>query len=101
MASSRVAKLERQNGLASFNAGMEKGVVQGELRRQLSVVNLRASMSCMLDRLHQAGEGGRLRGKRYEWMLRQEERMSEEREMIWAARVRGRSLLQPGRILIQ
>ena len=101
MASSRVAKLERQKGLASFNAGMEKGVVQGELRRQLSVVNLRASMSCMLDRLHQAGKGGRLRGKRYEWMLRQEERMREEREMIWAARVRGRSLLQPGRILIQ
>ena len=34
-------------------------------------------------------------------MLRQEERMSEEREMIWAARVRGRSLLQLGRTLIQ
>ena len=63
MASSRVAKLEHQKGLASFNAGMDKGVVQGELRRQLSVVNLRASMSCMLDRLQQAGAGGGLKGK--------------------------------------
>ena len=27
---------------------MEKGAKQGELRRQLSVVNLRGSMACML-----------------------------------------------------
>ena len=86
--------------MARTNAAVEKGVVQGELRRQLSVVNLRATMSCLLDRLHQAGEGGRLRGKREECMLRQEDRMREEREMIWAARVRGRSLLQPGRIMV-
>ena len=98
MASSRVAKKERKSGLASLNKVMEKGVVQGELRRQLSVVNLRASMACMLDRLHQAGEGGGMRARRQEWMVREEERMREEREMIWGARVRGRSLLQPGRI---
>ena len=55
-------------------------------------------MACLLDRLHQAGEGGRLRGQRQEWMMREEERMREERELIWGARVRGRSLLQPGRI---
>ena len=54
---------------------MEKGVIQGELRRQLSVVNLRASMACMLDRLHQCGEGGRLRNRRQEWRVREEERM--------------------------
>ena len=100
MARSRVAKLERKSGLAAFNPAMDVGVVRGELRRQLSVVNLRASMSCLLDRLHQAGEGGRLRGRRQEWMLREEERMREEREMICGARVRGRSLLQPGRITI-
>ena len=99
MASSRVASQERTSGLASANAAMEVGVVRGELRRQLSVVNLRASMACLLDRLHQAGEGGRMRGKRQEWMVREEERMRDEREMIWAARVRGRSLLQPGRII--
>ena len=101
MARSRVAKMERKSGLAAINPAMDVGVVRGELRRQLSVVNLRASMSCLLDRLHQAGDGGRLRGRRQEWMVREEERMREEREMIWAARVRGRSLLQPGRILIQ
>ena len=98
MASSRVAMLERKTGMASTNARVEVGVVRGELRRELSVVNLRASMACLLDRLHQAGEGGRLRGQRQEWMMREEERMREERELIWGARVRGRSLLQPGRI---
>lgn len=100
MASSRVARQERRSGLAATNTAMEKGVVMGELRRQLSVVNLRASMSCLLDRLHQAGEGGRMRGRRQEWMVREEERMKEEREMIWSARMRGRSLLQPGRIMV-
>ena len=100
MASSRVAMVERTTGLASTSVAVEKGVVLGELRRQLSVVNLRASMSCLLDRLHQAGEGGRLRNKRQEWRLREEGRFREEREMIWSARVLGRSLLQPGRIMI-
>ena len=43
--------------------------------------------------------GGRLRNRRQEWRVREEERMREEREMQWATRMRGRSLLQPGRIL--
>ena len=102
MASSRVARQEWRSGLAATNTAMERGMVRGELRRHLSVsvVNLRASMSCLLDRLHQAGEGGRMRGRRQEWMAREEERMREEREMIWSARMRGRSLLQPGRIML-
>ena len=78
---------------------IEKGVVVGELRRQLSVVNLRASMTCLLDRLEQAGEGGRLGTRRQEGILWEEARMREEREMMWAARVRGQALLQPGRII--
>ena len=95
MASSRAALVERRTGMASHEAKMEKGVIQGELRRQLSVVNLRASMACMLDRLHQCGEGGRLRNRRQEWRVRE-----EEREMQWATRMIGRSLLQPGRIIL-
>ena len=86
--------------MASHEAKMEKGAKQGELRRQLSVVNLRASMACMLDRLHQCGEGARLRNRRQEWRVREEERMREEREMQWATRMIGRSLLQPGRIML-
>ena len=58
MASSRAALVERRTGMARQDVKSEKGIIQGELRRQLSVVNLRASMSCMLDRLHQSGEGG-------------------------------------------
>ena len=100
MASSRAAMMERRTGMASHEVKMEKGVIQGELRRQLSVVNLRASMACMLDRLHQCGEGGRLRNRRQEWRVREEERMREEREMQWATRMIGRSLLQPGRIIV-
>ena len=99
MTSSRAALVERTTGLARDDVKKEKGIIQGELRRQLSVVNLRASMSCMLDRLHQCGEGGRLRNRRQEWRVREEARMREERELQWATRMRGRSLLQPGRIM--
>ena len=99
MACCRVEKVERRAGMASQDRKMEKGVIQGELRRQLSVVNLRASMACLLDRLHQCGEGGRLRNRREEWRVREEERMREERELHFANRLRGRSLLQPGRIM--
>ena len=98
MASSRAELVERRTGMACQDVKAEKGIIQGELRRQLSVVNLRAAMSCMLDRLHQCGERGRLRNRRQEWRVREEERM-REREMQWATRMRGRSLLQPGRIL--
>ena len=99
MASSRAALVERRTGMAHQDVKSEKGIIQGELRRQLSVVNLRASMSCMLDRLHQCGEGGRLRNRRQEWRVREEERMRGERELHFANRLKGRSLLQPGRIM--
>ena len=99
MACCRAEKVERRAGMASQDLKKEKGVIQGELRRQLSVVNIRASMACLLDRLHQCGEGGRLRNRREEWRVREEERMRGERELHFANRLKGRSLLQPGRIL--
>ena len=34
-----------------------------------------------------------------ERMVREEGRMREERELLWAARVRGSAILQPGRIM--
>ena len=52
MASSRATMVERRTGMAGHEAKMEKGVIQGELRRQLSVVDLSNSMACMLDGLH-------------------------------------------------
>jgi hypothetical protein len=73
--------------------------IVGELRRQLSTVNLRAYMACLLDRMHQCG-AGQLRNKRQDWMLREEERMAEERELQWATRLKGSSLLQKGHIYI-
>ena len=56
-------------------------------------------MTCLLERLHQAGEEGRLGARQLERMVREEERMREERELLWAARVRGSAILQPGRIM--
>ena len=94
-----VAMKARRAGEAREVRSVDKGVLVGELRRQLSVVNLRASMACLLDRLEQAGVGGRLATRRQEGILWEEQRMREEREMMWAARVRGQALLQPGRIL--
>ena len=99
MACCRAEKVERRAGMASQDLKKEKGVIQGELRRQLSIVNIRASMACLLDRLHQCGEGGRMRNRREEWRVREEERMRGERELHFANRLKGRSLLQPGRIL--
>ena len=91
--------IARRAGEAVVVRSVEKGVIVGELRRQLAVLNLRASMSCLIDRLEQSGEGGRLATRRQEGILWEEQRMREEREMMWAARVRGQALLQPGRIL--
>ena len=100
MAASRVAYEERSTGLLSKDKAARKGEVQGELRRQLSTVNLRAGMQLLLNRLHQVGEGARLQSKAHEWTLREEERMREEREGQWAARVRGRTLLKKGHIFL-
>jgi hypothetical protein len=47
--------------------------------------------------VHQCGPG-QLRNKRQDWMLREEERMAEERELQWATRLKGSSLLQKGHI---
>ena len=98
-----VAFLDRTSGLASRDRKKETGIVRGELRCQLATVNLRASMSCLLDRLHQAGpgEGAKLRTRKQEWVARQEERMSAERVGQWTTRVMGHSLLRKGRIMVE
>ena len=87
-------------GKANHEAKMENRVLQGGLRGQLSVVNLRASMACMLDRLHQCGERGRLRNRRQEWRVREGERMREEKGVQWATRMihlEGESLREEGK----
>ena len=63
MASSRVAYEERSSGIHHRDKDGKRGEVQGELRRQLSTVNLRAGMQLMLSRLHQVGEGGDCRAR--------------------------------------
>ena len=98
MAASRVDQLERTSGLTSYDLAREKGAAQGEIRRQMSTVNLRSGMTLLLSRLLQCGEGAKLQSKRQEWMLREEERMARDREGQWASRVRGRTLLQKGHI---
>ena len=93
LASSRFGHLEKTSGLASRDRETEKEIAQAELCRQLATVNLRASMSCLLDRLHQAGPGeeAKLRTRKQEWVARQEERMEAEREVEWTTRVMGQS----------
>ena len=49
----------------------EKGVVVGQLRRQLSTASIRAASNCLLDRMHQCGQGAQMAAKRREgsaWM---------------------------------
>ena len=99
MAASQVAYEERTSGLYCRDREAKKGAVQGELRRQLATVNLRAGMQLLLNRLHQVGEGARLQSKSHERTLQLEGMMREEREGQWAARVSGRTLLRKGHIL--
>ena len=69
----------------------ERGVVVGQLRRQLSTVSIRAASICLLDRMHQCGEGASLAAKRRELSTFLEERMNEERQVQWLAKLRGDS----------
>ena len=78
----------------------ERGVVVGQLRRQLSTVSIRAASNCLLDRMHQCGEGASLAAKRREVSTFLEERMKEERQVQWLAKLRGGQLVQKGRFLI-
>ena len=94
----RVAYEERSSGLLAKDREARRGAHQGELRRQLATVTLRAGMQLLLSRLNQAGEGARLNSKAHEWTLREEDRMREEREGQWASMVRGRTLLRMGHI---
>ena len=54
MSASRVEQVERMTGLHRLEK--EKGAAQGELRRQLSTVNLRSGKGTLLSRLLQCGE---------------------------------------------
>ena len=87
MADMRVSKVARMEGRSRSDE--EKGLIVGQLRRQLSTASLRAAMSCLLDRMHQCGEGGSLAAKRRETNHREEIFMRNDREKYWVARVRG------------
>ena len=98
MADSRVALVARREGRELSDH--EKGVVVGQLRRQLSTASIRAANNCLLDRVHQCGQGAQLAAKRREGTARMEEVMKKERETQWLAKLRGGQLVQKGRFLI-
>ena len=73
----------------------EKGEVVGELRGQLSVASIRASMSLILNRMNRVGEAAALVGRRREaW--RQVETRSRVREAQHLARVWAGPLVKRG-----
>ena len=77
-----------------------KGVVVGQLRRQLSTASIRAASNCLLDRMHQCGQGAQMAAKRREGSAWLEEVMKNEREVQWLAKLRGGKLVQKGRFLV-
>ena len=101
MAESRVKKLARASGLSVAKRAEEKGLAVAQLRRELSTCSLRAGMACILDRVHQVGEGAALCSKRRETVLAVEREMHQAREAQWLARVRGSHPLRKGHILRQ
>ena len=94
MAKSRVEKIARLEGRQISES--EKGVVVGQIRRNLSTATIRAAMSCLLSRMNQCGEGAALAAKRREVNLREEELMRRERELQWISRVRGGPIIRKG-----
>ena len=97
IADSRVAGMARRDGRQL--AEHERGVVIGQLRRQLSTVAIRAGTQCLLDRMHQCGQGAAMAAKRREVNLRVEEMMRREREIQWLAKVRGGRLVRKGEFM--
>ena len=94
MADSRVAVVGRREGRQVSD--QEKGVVVGQLRRQLSTAAIRAASLCLLDRMHQCGEGAGLAARRREVNHQLEARMKEERQVQWLAKLRGGQIVQKG-----
>ena len=62
MSDSRVDLVSRREGRVMSDS--EKGVIVGQLRRQLSTASIRAASQCLLDRIHQCGEGAALAARR-------------------------------------
>ena len=98
MAESRVNMVARRDGRQLSDN--EQGVVVGQLRRQLSTASIRAASNCLLDRMHQCGQGAQMAAKRREGSAWLEERMKNEREVQWLAKLRGGQLVQKGRFLV-
>ena len=94
MAQSRVKLLARREGRQLSDN--KKGVVVGQLRRRLSTAAIRAGSKCLLDRMHQCGQGAQLAAKRREGSSWLEEAMKKEREVQWLAKVRGGSWCRRG-----
>ena len=79
--------------------GEEKSVVVGQIRRCLSVVTVRANSRCLIDRLHQVGQGVRAANGRREAGEREEVSMRKEREGQWMSRV-GKNPLGRGKFFL-
>ena len=94
MADSRVNLVSRREGKQMSD--QERAVVVGQLRRQLSTASIRAASLCLLDRVHQCGEGAALAAKRRQFNLVLEERMRGERELQWLTKQRGGQTVQKG-----
>ena len=92
MADSRVNLVSRREGRQMSD--QEKGIVVGQLRRQLSTACIRAASQCLLDRMDQCGEGAALAAKRREVSL-------PESELQWLANVRGGQVVKKGQFFQQ
>ena len=99
MAGNRAALVARREG--RHLSDQEKGLVVGQLRRQLSTVSIRAGSCCLLDRMHQCGPGASLVAKRREVSHHMEGVMRQEGEVQWLAKLQGGQLFQKGRFLVE
>ena len=64
------------------------------------IIHLIFASNCLLDRMHQCGEGARMAAKTREWSAWMEEVMKKEREVQWLAKLREGQLVHKGRFLV-
>ena len=90
----------RVRGRGGGGSDLELGQVLSQIRRFLSLTNVRAQSLCLLARLCHLGDGAKEAAGRREVVRREEGRRRLELQSHYTAHVRGRGLSRTGSIFV-
>ena len=69
-------------------------MVVGQLRRQISTASVRTASNCLVDRMHQCGQGAQMAAKRRKGSAWMEEAIKKEWGVLWLSKLCGGQLVQ-------